>query len=223
MGKFFGIGLSRTATTSLAKAFELLGYKSKHYPVEALYYDVDGLTKASMRGLLRIRKMLPFGRTSVFPTVIGGLFRRGEFSIDCKKLSQYDFVGDTPVTCFFDYLDRQFPGSKFILTVRDKEDWLASCGKFFLRFLCHEGFEVNKLHQQLYGSIIFDREKFSAAYDNHTQRVMAYFKARPDDLLVMNICSGEGWEKLSAFIKCPCPQIPFPRVSVPADVMPDKK
>jgi hypothetical protein len=30
--------------------------------------------------------------------------------------------------------------------------------------------------------------------------VQEYFKDRPADLLVMNICAGEGWEKLCPFL-----------------------
>jgi hypothetical protein len=47
-GKIFGIGLSRTGTTSLHRALEILGYRSVHYPppdsIDALLEDHDALS-----------------------------------------------------------------------------------------------------------------------------------------------------------------------------------
>jgi len=40
--------------------------------------------------------------------------------------------------------------------------------------------------------------------------VMDYFKDRPDDLLIIDICSGEGFEKLAPFLGRPLPAQPFP-------------
>jgi len=37
--KYFGIGISRTATSSLTEAFKILGYKSKHYMTRNHYLD----------------------------------------------------------------------------------------------------------------------------------------------------------------------------------------
>src|SRR5207237_3908 len=43
--KVFGIGLSRTGTTSLTRALELLGYRAKHYPTaESHFEEYDALT-----------------------------------------------------------------------------------------------------------------------------------------------------------------------------------
>ncbi len=36
--KFFGIGLSRTATSSLVAALDLLGYQVRHYPSMNFYF-----------------------------------------------------------------------------------------------------------------------------------------------------------------------------------------
>jgi hypothetical protein len=40
--------------------------------------------------------------------------------------------------------------------------------------------------------------------------VKEYFRDRPDDLLVMNICAGEGWEKLCPFLGLAIPKVKFP-------------
>ena len=44
--------------------------------------------------------------------------------------------------------------------------------------------------------------------------VKEYFRNRPDDLLVMNICGGEGWEVLCLFLNKPIPSVPFPKLNV---------
>ena len=39
---------------------------------------------------------------------------------------------------------------------------------------------------------------------------MEYFKDRPEDLLIIDICSGEGFSKLADFLDRPVPAAPFP-------------
>ena len=65
----------------------------------------------------------------------------------------------------------------------------------------------------LYESVIFDAEKFSAAYHRHHADVRRYFADRPDDLLEMNIIEGDGWEKLCPFLGLPTPAVPFPHLN----------
>ena len=42
-----------------------------------------------------------------------------------ELLDDSDAATDTPVACSFRELDRQYPGSRFILTVRDPDSWLS--------------------------------------------------------------------------------------------------
>ena len=80
MRKVFGIGLSKTGTTSLSAALAILGYRSKHFPKD-------------------------------------------------EDFARYDAFSDITVAMKFKTLDRFFPGSQFIYTVRDEPAWLASRGK----------------------------------------------------------------------------------------------
>ena len=41
----------------------------------------------------------------------------------------------------------------------------------------------------------FDSDLWLRAYRNHHSEVQEYFKDRPEKLLVMNVCSGDGCEK----------------------------
>src|SRR6266508_2610995 len=89
--KVFGLGLSKTGTTSLTKALNILGIRSIHFPNDQQTFHE---------------------------------LQRGEYRLSI--LDKYQGVSDTPVAPFFAQLDSAWPGSKFILTVRDKASWLRS-------------------------------------------------------------------------------------------------
>jgi hypothetical protein len=141
--------------------------------------------------------------------------------LDLTVLKKYDALTDTPVVPFYPHFDRIYPGSKFILTVREKEGWLSSCEKhwkklgftgpepptapFWRQFACF-------IDLRVYGTHGFDRDRFSQVYDTHVQTVQKYFKDRPHSLLTLNICDGEGWEKLCPFMERAVPHLPFPHV-----------
>ncbi len=177
--KIFGIGLSKTGTTSLAHALEILGFKTK-----------DNL------GIIR--------------------YSPGDLSsVDKTALETYDALTDTPIPSFYKELDASYPGAKFILTLRDMDGWLKSCQKQFSTKLASKQTEAHrKLFMNLYGTTVFDENKFRTAYDNFVNEVHEYFKDRPQDLLVMNLTAGDGWEKLGPFLGKAIPLTPFPKANV---------
>ncbi len=182
--KVFGIGLSRTATVSLTEALKVLGYKSIHYPIR----------------MIRMRD--------------------GKLWIDLKRVAKFDALTDTPITRFYKKLDKSFPNSKFILTVRDIDSWLGSIGKMCenLKLLKWAAFmkvfkKGRKVDLDLYKSAGFDRKIFRKAYEAHIRDVSSYFKDRKEDLLVLNICQGEGWKKLCNFLDKDIPVTEFPKLN----------
>jgi len=175
--KIFGIGLSRTGTMSLDKALEILGYKSKHAPLDILEYN------------------------------------SGSLSIKLNKVQDYDALTDAHVAKFYKELDVAYPDSKFILTVREMKSWLKSCEKYFI----NPASSIDNIHKQLmydlYNTIKFNKVKFKEAYLRHLDDVLSYFKNRGNDLLIIDICAGEGWEKLCPFLDKPVPDVPFPKLN----------
>jgi hypothetical protein len=124
---------------------------------------------------------------------------------------------DTRIADTFELLDRAFPGSLFILTVRDMDDWLRSCECFWAGFGNFvRAPELMKLHERLYGSAHFDAAIYRAAYLRHINRVDDYFVQRRHELLTMNICAGDGWRSLVDFLEVDMPMVPFPSVKAPA-------
>lgn len=179
--KVFGLGLNKTGTTSLGEALNVLGIRTIHYPFKKAIYR--------------------------------------ELTSGCYRLSildDYDAIVDTPAAPYYPQLDAAWPGSKFILTVREPESWLRSieahwpvmrdwcrCDPQFGRF-------TDFISAVVYGTLEYNRDRFLYAYETHTRNVLHYFRGRPDDLLVLDVCRGEGWERLCPFLGVEPPEAPFP-------------
>jgi Sulfotransferase domain/UDP-glucoronosyl and UDP-glucosyl transferase len=91
--KVFGIGLSRTGTSSLTQALNILGYKAIHFPH-------DNVTRAELYRF----------------------FASGSGRLSLSLLQEADAITDTPACCVYKALDQGYPGSKFILTVLSESD-----------------------------------------------------------------------------------------------------
>lgn len=163
-----------------------------------LYYNVKlgrgrifgiGLPKTGGTSLVDALKVLGYSAI--------GYPRRG------KEEWRYQAATDTPVTIAFRELDRQYPGSKFILTTRDLDGWLKSCSRHF-----GEPYD-NTMREKLFGTYQFDEPKFRATYERHHREVFNYFAGRSQDLLVYRL-GDEQWEPLCVFLGCPIPDVPFP-------------
>lgn len=198
MTKVFGIGLSRTGSTSLTAALSVFGYRAIHFPA-------DPVTQ---------REYSQF-------------FAHPSPTLNLSLLDRYDAVTDTPIACVYRQLDRTYPGSKFIWTTREKGSWLRSCQLWWDRavipFMEHDqagvlGPFMALVGKVTYGTAHFDAELFSQAYETHMAEVPRYFDGRDRDLLAIDICAGEGWPRLAPFIGVPAPDVPFPRLN---EMMPD--
>lgn len=206
--KIFGIGLSKTGTTSLHYALEILGFKAIHFP--------DNLVKnSSLKTILRWRMNNLWFRISGSkekPLYHDILINTNNKLILNKKYSDnYDALTDTPVTFFYKELDELYPGSKFIYTVRDIDNWLNSCKRHFTK-LKYTGI-MPQLQQELYNTYLFDEEKFKKTYNNHHNDVLNYFKGREKDILIIDITKNKGWNELCGFLDMPVPDKPFPHAN----------
>jgi hypothetical protein len=164
--KVFGLGLSKTGTSSLGEALNQVGIKTIHY------YSDEATCQEFQTSSYRL-----------------------------SILNDYQGIVDIPVVPYYAQLDKQYPGSKFIFTIRDKESWLKSI-ELHLKLLMEwwENFpDFKKFHEFisacLCGSIGFDREWFWYVYRTHQQNALQYFENCPRDLLLLDICRGEGWGK----------------------------
>lgn len=133
------------------------------------------------------------------------------YPTDIKQIEMYDAATDIPVTANFEALDGMFPGSKFIYTVREKQVWLESCRRHYLKRENETGAFVRNQRQKVFGAEQYDREIFRAAHDRHDSQVRDYFTSRPDDLLIVDVCTPDpAWEPICRFLGKPVPGIRFP-------------
>lgn len=128
---------------------------------------------------------------------------------DFNHLSQFQFASDGIPPIHYQFLDKRFPGYKFILTVRDLTSWLRSASAWDGRTKPGP-YRRQASRYALYKSWYYDEYSFMQGYYEHCAKVLAYFKDRREDLLIMNIANGEGWEKLCPFLEKDIPDIPFP-------------
>lgn len=119
----------------------------------------------------------------------------------------FDAAQDMPWPIFFRELDAAYPGSKFILTVRDPEKWFASIEGHF-------GANEGEMQAFVYGrdaaAPAGNKARYLETLQAHESAVRAYFASRPHDLLVMDLEAGDGWQELCAFLGEPVPAEPFP-------------
>ena len=170
----FGIGLSKTGTTSLFAALDMLGYRAATYR-HFRSLGLDG-------------------------------WLRGDFDVD--YLAGYDAATDLPLATYYPQLDALYPGSLFILTVREVESWLESARRHFTNEPASAfGRDVRLA---AYGITGFDESRFRLVYERHLRDVNEYFRERRDSLLTLDIVGGEGWDELCPFLGRKIPQVTFP-------------
>ena len=130
--------------------------------------------------------------------------------VDVLAADQLDGCTDIPTALRFRMLDKKFPGSKFILTTREKNSWLRSIQDHYKRrpaSTLNDWGKQNRL--DLYGSFDADECDFEGIYDQHHKDVTSYFADR-DDLLVLDLYSDDKWKLLCDFIGSPYPKTPYP-------------
>jgi hypothetical protein len=146
-----------------------------------------------------------------------------DFPLGLRGVEDHDAATDIPVADSFELLDRRYPGSKFVYTIRERRDWLKSSEVHWARSIDNgllKEIEKIKLIERLYGIINFDAKLFAEAYDRHEMRVVSYFSERPSDLLVIDICSGKnGWEPLCTLLGQQIPRRQFPHVNKTKNVL----
>lgn len=125
-----------------------------------------------------------------------------------KLAEKYDAFQDVPWAALYKELDEAFPGSKFILTIRDEQKWLFSAKKHF-------GENHTDMRQWLYGLgvLVGNEDLYLERFRRHNEEIQAYFQNRKDDFITMSWTDGDGWEKLCQFLDVPIPATPFPHAN----------
>lgn len=125
---------------------------------------------------------------------------------------KYDAFQDNPWPIIFKELDRAYPHSRFILTLRDPQSWIKSQVRHFGRM-------ETPMRRWIYGVGCPEgnEEIYVRRFEEHNNEVLEYFRERPDDLLVMDLAAGHGWERLCPFLGARIPAAPFPHANKASD------
>ncbi len=154
---------------------------------------------------------------------------------DFRRLFRYcrtaEAFQDIPFSWPFTWqaLDQRFPGSKFILTVRNSADeWYDSMIRFHAAMFGHgriptiedlrasdyirpgAAYEVNRMLYDTPEDDPYNKGRLIASYETHNRAVVEYFRHRPGDLLVLNVAAPEAYPKLCAFLGKPVAHRAFP-------------
>ncbi len=127
-----------------------------------------------------------------------------------RKVKEWDALEDNPIPLIFRELDRLFPGSKFILTLRDEKRWYDSVS-YHIEDL------PTPMHTWLFGKgkqlPKDDKEHTLAVYRGHIHSVRNYFKDRPGDLLEIDVTQLKDWDELCQFLGEPIPEHALPHAN----------
>lgn len=136
--------------------------------------------------------------------------RTGDLDLDLFRC--YDAVCDTPVVPHYAQLSEMFPTSKFILTVRDRDDWHASAARFWDETAIEQEDAFHRfVNTAVYGIERYERDRFDYVYDRHLASVRAHFDAAPYRLLELDICGEpDPWKPLCEFLGREHPSHQFP-------------
>lgn len=140
---------------------------------------------------------------------------------DYRKIIRYcrwaDAFQDLPFSYpgTYEVMDKAFPGSKFILTVRKNADeWYESLVRFHTRIVRkgriptaddlrqfkyrYPGFlwDVARWRYGVDESTLYDRDLYTRCYEEHNRKIREYFKDRPDDFLELNIADTDAMARL---------------------------
>ena len=123
-------------------------------------------------------------------------------------VEQFDAFQDNPWPIIYKEVDRKYPGSKFVLSLRNSDLWIKSQVRHF-------GSSETPMRKWIYGvGCPAGNEKlYIRRFEAHNEGALGYFKHRPNDLLVISLADGDSWEKLGPFLGKETPRIPFPHAN----------
>jgi hypothetical protein len=184
--KVFGIGWAKTGVTTLGRCLRDLGYRYHGQRLDL----VDDLAAGDSAS---------------------GDWTSADLSRILAVAAAHDAFTDWPWILLYRQLDEAFPGSRFVLTLRDPARWLKSYRSMIAR-LRPATPELVARRRIIYGlpfpdvtdAMLLERR------ERHDAAVREWFRDRPESLLTVDWEAGDGWEQLCGFLGEPVPSRAFP-------------
>ncbi|MCF8260968.1 MAG: hypothetical protein K9J12_09355 [Melioribacteraceae bacterium] len=170
-----------------------------------------GLNKTGTTTLSECGKILGLRCTGVNRRLLKDYVLSNNFDRINQKVSEFDLFEDWPWPLIYKEIDKLYPGSKFILTVRKSEEaWLKSLKKHSLK--TDPSLHCRKL---AYGFSYPHRHKTEHLnfYRKHNTDVRNYFRNRKNDFIELCWENGDGFAELCDFLGFEIPSVPFPHAN----------
>jgi hypothetical protein len=143
---------------------------------------------------------------------------------EIHPLPDVDAIIEGPFVRWHLYAARKWPDAKLIVTTRNKTEWLDSCEAWWAK-VPPEGSSWWRRRILWMGTCVFDRELFSAMWDQHYASVRSIQRdpsgrsiPEGSNLLEIDVCSSSSsgllWDQLATFLDRPAPRDqPFPHLN----------
>ena len=132
-----------------------------------------------------------------------------------RRYDDVDAILDIPNTTFYREIMAAYPSNRIILTLRNEDEWWASIYKHYIwvrKNLSGTLLDEAIVSQQItFGPIDTNEFLYRKRFREHQEAILN-LDLPPDRFLSINICAGEGWDKLCKWLGSPIPDCPFPRI-----------
>ncbi len=124
--------------------------------------------------------------------------RNNEFD-EVKFISKkFEAFHDNPWAISFKKLDEWYPLNKFILSIRNSKNWIASVVNHFGNQKDSDS-PMRKLIYG-YGNPVGHEKQYTERYTRHNKEVLEYFSERPGDLLIIDVSEKNALPKICDFL-----------------------
>lgn len=178
MDKIVVLALGKSGTTSAAGFFEQLNYKTAHF----IGKNILDIHKRGIR------------------TTFEKIMAEGEY-----LQKEYEVFTDYPYCMAYEYFDKKYPNTKFILITRNTSDWIKSVQNWTgywnpVTFACCEKYFNKKQIITLSRTGCLYDEDLKYLYESHTKDVLEYFK-NSKNFIHLDLNDKEIGQKILEFLK----------------------
>ena len=177
--KYVCIGQPKTGTKTMAKIFKLLNYTVNENPI-CLNEDDD------------------------FVLLDNNIsYYTNDNILKChNNIEMFEAFHDYPYSFNYEYINTIFPYSKFILTIRNSDEWFNS----LISYQYLKNAVNRKLLKKIYGYEIIlleNKTEVILKYNEYNTNIIKYFDDKPNKLLIINLAKDDKDDikiKLNSFL-----------------------
>lgn len=121
-------------------------------------------------------------------------------------IDEYDAFQDNPWPILWRELVDAHPQAKFILTLRDEEQWYSSALRYF-------GEQQTPMRALIYGadaaSPVGQRQRYIERFRQHNAEVLEFFEGK-NNFLALDVAEADAYNRLCLFLGHPATRLAFP-------------